>query len=269
MIENHYLQVNASGLVITVSLNGVPLVVDNDGEGIQETVPANLWLKKEDNILFVTAKLPEAKDVDAEKGEELPTETVREYDVIFFHHQSGAESPQSAQILSQLSWPDSEIPEIYPNSRSEKIEQTFLNIPRSLLWSQAATLTALSVRDKQDIYAIAVQLADLLSQKKLDDAFQLMKYRYDDEALVEGKPAALIKNVVLEMWDSILSQQGPQLQPIVFEELNFDVVGENKLVLVTQSDGYPAIEFEDKIEEISYGIQLMFAKINNRWTIVR
>lgn len=269
MIENYYLQVNARGLEITVFLNGVPLVTDGVGVGIQETVPANLWLKREGNVIQVDIKIPDITDVEPEKGERPLAEKTREYDVIFFLHQSGAESPQVAQPLCQLAWPDPQIPEVYLNSRSENINQTFNNIPRTLLWAQAAVLTTLSVTDKQEIYTIITRLADLLEQKQLEEAFQLMKYRYDDEALVEGKPAIHIKNVVLDMWDSMRSQQGPQLQPIVFEDLIFNIVGEKHLVLVTQSDGYPAIEFEDNVEEISYGIQLIFAKISNRWTIVR
>ena len=59
MKEKYFLQVKANGLGIKVYLNGVPLVEEPEGFGIQETIPVNYWLMHKENSLHVQLTHPE------------------------------------------------------------------------------------------------------------------------------------------------------------------------------------------------------------------
>lgn len=260
MKEKYFLQVKADGVGISVNLNGVPLIDEPEGLGIQETIPINYWLMHKDNSLNVTLTHPEVV-TEENKFEEAQ--------VILFVHDQSSDSPKIAKQIAILEWPLPGVKRVYPYNWSTKIAETIPLTLGSLLWYKTSAIMAVDQVAKSSIYNLIRHISELIRQRNFDDAFKFLRLKYQDEALLENKSVDQVELAVKELWEFMTSLQGLKLQNISIEDLDFSIVGRQHLVQVSRKDGAPPILFEDTEDEVFYGVPLFFANINNQWIAIR
>jgi len=267
MIDIYFLKVSATGLGILIQLNGVPVVVEPEGFGFEETMPVNQWLKSDNNTLQVSLIRPEPDAEDeADSG---GTGEPEEAQVSLFLHQQGADAPTPALVLAELNWPSAGVTPTYPHDWSQPLTGP-LNVPPGMsLWNRTVPIGGIDTHAQQSMHQIAVNVAKLLSQKNLEEAFRFMGIKYQDEAIAEGKPPERIKAAVIELWEYMVSIPDIRLEEMAIDMFDFDLVGEQHLVKMARKDGMPAILFEDAEDETVFGIPLYFSKIGDQWVIIR
>lgn len=267
MIDLYFLKVSASGLTVLVHLNGVPVVVDQDGFGIEQTLPVNQWLRPDQNTLSITLDLPspDPDDEDAEEIGDMP-QTAQ---VSLFLHQQGASSPTPAVTLAQFDWPIAGQRPAYPHTWSQPLEGP-VNVPPGMtLWNRTKPVSSVDAQARNAIYGLATTVAKLLREQRLDEAFQYLSLRYRDEAIAEGKPPEQIKTAVIEMWQVMVGIPDIGLAEMPIDAFEFNLVGDQHVVEMVRKDGMPAILFEDEEDETIYGIPLYFSVVDNQWVIIR
>jgi len=263
MKDNYYLEVSASGVGIVVELNGVPVVKEFDGEGYQEALPVNAWLRKSANTLKVSLLPPVPDEEDPQPiGEQVVM-------VKLFLNQAGAQSIEVAKVLSVFTWPLLDIPSLIPYQFQDVIREPIATPSAMTLWNQTKAVNTLSPRDHQFMFESIQHFSSLLLAKNYDQAFKFMGLKFNDQALTSIHPASELKAAVVEMWEHLLSMEEVKLQKVGLQDLKFEVVGDGHLVEVTRIDGAPAILFEDVDEEMMYGIPLYFGMVNEQWRILR
>jgi hypothetical protein len=268
MTDSYFLQVDAGQLSIAVYLNGISMLVEGRGLGIHETQPVNLWLKPSNNVLQVMLTQPEIQRVKSPTDSSVESQSEK-VDINLFLHDKAKNIPTILKSLAHFQWPLAGVSSVYPYRWSYPIAAQISGLPTSLLWGYAAHTENLSPVDRQAMTSIIFSLAGLLQQKRLEEAFQIMRFRYQDEAVAEGKPIARIKSAVLELWEVMLGNDSLEYLPVPNEQLLFAVVGEKNIVRVSKENGSPAIEFIDRSAKNTYGIPIYFASINGQWIIIR
>ncbi|GAA6172873.1 hypothetical protein NBRC116592_25430 [Colwellia sp. KU-HH00111] len=260
MKEKYFLQVKANGLGIKVYLNGVPLVEEPEGFGIQETIPVNYWLMHKENSLHVQLTHPEVV------SEENQTE---EAQVILFVHDQSSDSPKIAKEIAIFEWPLTDVKQTFPYNWSIKIDKIIPLTLGSLLWYKTSAIQTVDESAKLSIYNLIRHVPDLIRNRNFDEAFKFLRLKYQDEAILESKPLNQIESAVKELWQFMTSIQGLKLHSVSIDDLDFSIVGRQHIVQVSRKDGAPAILFEDTDEEVFYGIPLFFANINKQWIVIR
>ncbi|MES3022230.1 MAG: hypothetical protein V4857_11685 [Pseudomonadota bacterium] len=270
MIDRYFLEVsvNVRNVAIAVTLNGVLLVEEREGRGYRETLPVNHWLKRSNNLLQVT--LTSARSVGSSPAaQDSAPAKKNQVEVTLFLHDTKAETPKSALNLAQFVRPSNGAPISAPHAWSQSIATTLQNLPATRLWQYATPLDGLSQQDRQEMSAVVHLLGRSLSQKRLEEAFQLMQIRYLDEATAQDKDPLRLKNAVLKLWRDMLAADGIQYREAPADQLKFQIMGEQNLVQVCRADGSSALKFELPAEGLSYEIPTYFALISKRWMIVR
>lgn len=267
MIDLYFLKVSASGLTVLVHLNGVPVVVDQEGFGIDQTLPVNQWLRPDQNALSITLDLPspDPDDEDADEVANMP----QSVQVSLFLHQQGASSPTPAVTLAEFTWPEAKVTPKYPHTWSQPLTGPVTVPPGMALWSRTQPVSSVDAQVVNAIHGIATTVAKLLREQRLDEAFQYLSVRYRDEAIAEGKPPEQIKSAVLEMWQVMVGIPDIGLAEMPIDAFDFNLVGDQHVVEMVRKDGMPAILFEDEEDETIYGIPLFFSRIDNQWVIIR
>ncbi len=265
MLQQFFLHVDTTGLAVEIRLNGIPLVKDAEGSGFQETQPVNIWLKTGDNSLSVHLSAPETSKTEAPLE---PTGTSAQ--VRLFRHRKGSAAPDPAEVLVNFSWsPDNNNPGVTSHEWQETVDIPQESLPKSILWSQAQSISSISEQDKQGMFKSLNALATALNQNRFEDAFLMMQSRYQDEASSNEKPLERVKSAVLELWTMMRSEPGLNMDLPKFDELRFEVIGQDNLVHIHWPDHEAPIMFSDNENEIGYGIVLYFASIDGKWIIAR
>lgn len=270
MKDNYYLEVSVSGLGIVIELNGVPIVKELNGEGYQEALPVNSWLRKSVNTLSVSLLPPVPYEDEDEDEDEYPQPIGEQVAIVkLFLNQAGSQSIEVAKVLSVFTWPLLDIPSLVPYQFKDVIREPIVMPSGMTLWNQTKVINTLSPRDRQFMFESIQHFSSLLLAKNYDQAFKFMGLKFNDQALTSIHPASELKAAVVEMWEHLLSMEEVKLQTVGLQDLKFEVVGDGHLVEVTRIDGAPAIMFEDVDEEMMYGIPLYFGMVNEQWRILR
>ena len=267
MLQHFFLQSDFFGLAITILLNGVPIVIDTTGDGYQETQPVNIWLKPGENKLSVQLDQVGNLEGGTTLGSVDSSAKIR-----LFRHREGSVRPDPVEVLANFSWPliDTDIDirkDQYEWSKTVVIPQGY--IAETIQWSRSQSVGSLLIEDKQKIFQLLSRLALALQEKKFEHAFSMMKVKFQDEAVSNGKSLARVKSSVLELWQMMSDTPSLEMRLPSFEELQFHIVGRRNLIVVDWPGHESPIMFIDNEREIGYGIDLYFAIIDGAWVITR
>lgn len=255
-IQRFYLEVSSEGAAIAVSLNDVPLLVDDQGKGLATVMPVNEWILPGANKLQLFVAWPE--DRQYEPG-------LAYVSAMVFIANPRAEFPEPGVLLGKLVWPVPGIPELYPAPLSLPFE--IEKAPPSTLWTDAAIIEEIKDQDRQQILDLIEQVRSGLMAGDLGRVFDLMKYRFTDDALINGSTLERLREVSLSQWAAMRQEPNLVSKPLTMNHADFSIVGGKRLVKVTGPNNAEPVRIESD-ESIS-SVELYFAKIRDKWAIVR
>ena len=255
MTDFYYLSVNAKGIHTTVLLNDVPLVNLKDGSSIVTEVPVGGWLIPGLNTLNII-------------GRALPgSETITgEVSVSVFQHDNSFDFPTAKKTYAALNFP-LETSDLNQTVESVKLEFQFKEPTKIRLWKDAQVIIELTEKDKAEIMDLVNQFGQSVINGDIENAIFLQQYKINDDSLSEGTDAEEIKHAVKANYGWLKSQKGIRLHPHNKEHLNFSLMGNEKVVKITEQSDNEIIRLES--DELMFEIPVFVSKINGKWTIVR
>lgn len=256
----YFLNFQSQQLATSVNLNGIPLFSDLNGQGGGITMPANPWILPEGNKLGI--------EILSETGENPRLEAQ------LFIHDNESSSPKVGQMLASFSYPFPEEIPVIPLPLKKKIpiaDEFLIKLPPAKLWSEAETINSLTEEDKQTILTLADEVTKAFAEKNITRLYELMEYRYTDQALASYHDPKDIKEVVYDQFEWIFDKASDKIMPIPMdkEKVSFTLAANNKLVLLHRKKGNKAVIFDDPIEKNLTSIDIFASRINGKWCITR
>lgn len=257
----HYLEVTTYGLHAEIGVNGVPLVTDEIGEGLQTMMPVNEFLRRGPNVLTARIDLPpgaaEAGVPDAEIVAKLcladPTAVGR---------------PKAATVLAEFRWPSSGLPEqsVLPRTFSEPFDLP--NAPDLRLWSESEALQELTSSDKDDIVSVVECFREAIVAGKHEDAYALTEIKFEDEIRANGGDPEQLRSTVMEQFGWLSTQASGDSDRVTSANREFHVCGDNRMVHVAQPDSPNAFDIIGAAG-MKASVRVYVARVSGEWAIVR
>jgi hypothetical protein len=259
MIPAYYISVKSQNVISRVGINDVPLVVDNEAEGILTSEPVNYWIQPSGNRLTISLQWPQ--DRELVRGQARVQAEV-------FLADPQAEIPKPGEVIARFSWPDPEIEESYPYTHS--IELKGMTPPPTKFWVAAEKLATLKEEDKSEILSLVEAFRDELLAKRSDAAFAYLEYRYADEALAEGQDPGELREAVTEQYAWMMQMDGElESDRLEYDKSRFSIVANGLIVHVVREDGRPAVVLSNEDQDLEFEIPIFVGKIRGKWTIAR
>ncbi len=261
MTRRFFLQVRALGAASVVSVNDTRTVVDPDAEGIAVIDPVDTWIKARENTLAVELSWPEEQEFVAGRAS---------MEAELFIADPASERPKPGRVLARVVWPPSahlDREEDYPATLQEAFEVEVP--PPTQLWQEAEVVHALGSWDRQEIFARVAELQRALATAQADEAYQLLSYRYAEEARAEGKPERRIKAAVLEGYRDMFGLGTLDFAPVGEEHLALRPHEDRQVVQVTRQGQPFTIMALHRPSGTGFGIPVFAARIRGEWVIVR
>lgn len=265
MIRRYFLQARASGGAALIRLNDAPVVADLTAAGVVACDPVDPWIKPGRNLLQVDLDLPR-----------LPPE--REFapgqvrlELTLFVADPDAECPRPGQVLWHYRWPEpglAEQQQSYPVQRQLPLDLPHA-APDTLLWQEAEPAGPLQAADQQQILGLVDSLRAALAGGEPEQAYQLLSYRYADEARAEGKPEAHIRDAVLDGYRQMLSWGPLEFAPVDAQQLALRPHADGLVVHVMRPGYQLALLALHRPSGSGFGIPAFASRIRGVWTLVR
>ncbi|GIW72596.1 MAG: hypothetical protein KatS3mg102_2138 [Planctomycetota bacterium] len=256
MTELFYLRVESAGVAMRAGLDDAPLAWDLSGEGLYLPRPINQWLRSGTNALTVLVSAPTDPELAA-VGARLRAEV--------FLHDSASPTPRPARVLARFRWPQEGLAESYPYAA--RIAFELPQAPPVRLWAEAEPIAALGPQDRGAILEQTRALASAIAERRYEQAWRLVAYRYEEEARASGLELARLREQVLQQYAMIAEQPGCRLLALPEEDLELELVAGRRLVLVSRRRHPEAIAFEDALG--AWRIGVYFARLGGHWVIAR
>lgn len=249
------------GVASIFRINDATVVVDLDADGIGVVEPIDTWMKPGDNSLDVELRWPGGQDFVAGRAD---------VEAELFLADSTSDSPRPGRVLARVQWPppghlDQE--DHYPLHLQYHFEIS--PPPPTRLWQEAERITQLGQLDRTQIFQRVADLRRALMTQQPNQAYDLLAYRYAEEARAEGKTEGQIRAAVLEGYSKMYS----------FGHLDFEPVDEQSLILRPHADrqvvhvmreGYQfAFIATHTPSDTCFGIPVFMARVRGEWIIVR
>ena len=263
----YYLDYDGSRLAYQVGVNGIPVGIEPDGEPRKGLRSVNAFLKPGDNEL--TAFLDWPRGVNYAPG-------VASLAARVFEADPAHEMPKPLRTLADFRWPipaDEKrnrpaVPEAYPYRA--RVPFANLDVPELALWTRAEPIEGgtLEPTDRLDLANFINEFQRRLAGREYEAAYEMARFRYEDEARALYKPPEQMREMVIGMYAELEQMPGAQPVPFDAEAGNFEVVGEDLLAMVSRADGGRCVQFRTE-EGRTLPMQVMFAKVAGAWTIAR
>lgn len=253
-MELYYLNLETKNAIVTVLLNGAPIIKSTEIDSISAIEPVNSWLLNDHNILSVVIESPH------------PTEEsyMPSVSASIFTHDNGSETPHPREILSKLVFVGDEEAN-YPLTVSDEIQKTFSN--KTKLWQEAIAITDLNGSDKEFIISLVNAFSTSLITNDVEKAIKLQRYKIEDDALAENKTFEQIENAVKVNYQWLAKQTGLIAQPLSIDNAEFTMCYNNKLIYVQRDNKEEAVALES--DDLFFDVPIYVAKISGEWKIVR
>ena len=261
MTRRFYLNVRVLGVASTVSVNDALVSVDLEADGVVVTDPVDTWIKAGENLLQVELRWPEGQPFVTGQAEAEAT---------LFITDPGSDSPRPGRVLARIEWPPAghmEEEDNYPLRRQATFQTS--PVPPTRLWQEAETVTQLGQWDRAEIFKRVTDLRQALMSEQPERAFDLLSYRYAEEARAEGKPEARIWAAVLEGYRDMFSFGHLDHAPVDEQNLILRPLSDGKVVHVMREGYMDAILALHRPSGTGFGIPVYMARIAGQWTIVR
>jgi hypothetical protein len=258
MKAHYYITAKSLGLVTAIDLNDVPLIRDPKAQGIITDELINKWIAPVGNSITVSLAWPPRTSFQAGKAR---------CEVSVFIADPQAEAPKPGQMLFSFKWPSENQPEVYPFTLQKEI--VISEAPGTNLWKDAPEIREITPADKQSMVRLIENFRGALLRGDAEGAFEIMRYRYAEEALAENKDVEPVRNAVIEQYRWLLEKSDLETVPVEEAKLVFRTVGKNKVVWVSDGGSLPALSVRERQKGRSFGFEFYFAQIGGGWKVVR
>lgn len=257
MVFHYYLSIRSIGVLCRLEINGALQFSDTTGLGGSVTKAINYWLMPSANHLSLSLK-PATRSL-ANPG------PVAKVELSYFEADPDQEYPTPLRILHQFTWEEESGPSLpYLHETPIPCDPA----PPTRVWGEATPLQTLEASDKQALIDLANSLCDHIMAGRSEEAYGLVSYRYQEEALADGKDEALNHKIVVEQYTWLHGLKGLSAQKPSEATTQFRILAAQKLVVLESPDGRPGLIFKSD-EPMTVGIQLYAAKIKGEWHLVR
>lgn len=253
----YYLSLQCNGVVCSIELNGVVIVEDKSGNGINADIPVNSWIMPSDNVLTM--------NVYSEVSDDNHLETK------LFIHDNESMRPTAKATLAESKYPVEPIGILPLSLPIPILDEKFEFIPDTKLWNEAEQIAELSEQDKTDILTLAENVRQAIANKDAEKAYGLLKYRFNDMATADFHTPEKIKEVAIKQYEWIFGEASEETfsEPLTIENSTFKIAANNKLVLLYGDSGRDAVVFTDPVNQDITAIDVFASKINGEWTVTR
>lgn len=253
----YYLDVESVGLISSIGLNDVPILQDRIGSRLRSVRPVNQWIRPGDNTLHIFGSWP--KGVEFKGGKAFVSASV------FIANPESESIPEPLVTLAKLAWPAAPAPEVYPMRLSIpfKVEHA----PPLKLWTDAQKVESIEKTDHTTMVRIAGELASAIAGGRGEAAFDLVKYRYDEEDRAYGKPEGHYRKTVVDQYGWIASHPDLKVQPLTAEGSAVRLFGQGTIALLERDPSAEAVILTS--DATRFRIGCYFSKIAGAWKIVR
>ncbi len=268
MAETYYfLDYDGSRLVYRVGVNGIPVGIEPAGEPLKGVRSINAFLKPGQNELTTFLDWPRGRNY-------VPGVASLEAQV--FEADPAHQMPTPLRTLARFRWPvpaDEKlgrpaVPEAYPYQSRVPFEA--VDAVELALWTEAEPIAGgtLSPTDRLDLANAINEFQRLLAAREYEAAYEIARFRYEDEARALYKSPAQMRQTVIDMYSDL--ERVPGVQPVPFDpdSANLQVVGEDRLVLASRADGTRCVLFRNE-EGRTLPMHVMFARVDQQWVIAR
>lgn len=261
MPDFYILDVESTGALARIGVNGAPLALDATGEGQVITRQINEWIMPKDNALSVFLQWPPGKEYKS---------GVATAKAVVYRNDPGSPTAKPAPEgnLAQFGWPARLLPEVYPFPFN--VPFVVHDPPPALLWTQAEEIKELSAQDKTDIVALVAQLRAAILAGKPQDALALCQYKFDDVARANGGDLTRARQNAAVQLGVLCRLKEPASPVFDLRRAVFQIACKNKVVCVTSGPADEPIVLREKDNTTSvFAIDVFVSRIKGVWTIVR
>lgn len=260
-MPRYLIQIRTAGLSAVIGINRSHIVVDREGTGATLVREVNEWIMPRGNRLSV---LLAAREHGAP---EAPDPAVA---VQVFIARPGDRHHAVQTTLAEFGWP---LPaaQAAPLPHLADIPFAVQDAPPARLWGEADKLTGLATSDMDEIVALVERLRRAIEQRRLDEAYALVEYRYRDLARANGEDYATLAAGVRGLYQDLFNEPRLHVEPLSRAGAGFSLVADNQVVLVSRGPARDALRAEAGTapQRRFYGFPIYVARIQGRWTIVR
>ena len=253
----YYLSLQCKGVVCSIELNGVVIVEDKTGNGINADIPVNAWIMPSGNVLTM--------NVYAEISEDNHLETK------LYIHDNESMRPTPKVTLVETSYPVEPIGILPLTIPLPILDEKLEYIPETKLWSEAEQIEELSDQDKTELLSLAESVRQTMDKKDAAGTYQLLRYRFDDMARADYHSPEKIKEVAIKQYEWVFDEASSETtsEQLTIENAKFKIAADNKLALLHHETGREAVVFTDPINQDITAIDIFASKINGEWVITR
>lgn len=261
MTDRYYLFMRAQNVASITRLNHAIIAADLSGDGLVTAEPVDVWVKPERNLLEVELRWPQGREFSPGQAS---------YEALLYIADPDCEYPQPGTELASFRWPapmTTDREEHYPHRHAQFVFYPVVHNTR--LWEEAEPLGELGEDDRQQIVQLVDRLRGALAGGQPEQVYQLLSYRYAEEARAEGKDEDRIRAAVLDGYQDLYSMDNLDFPPVDAAALHLDPHGDGLVVHVTREAHGPAVLARDPASGLTFGIPIFMARVGAAWTIVR
>jgi hypothetical protein len=269
MADQYILDVESRRVGARIGVNGVPLAVDNIGEGQRMVRGINEWIlpkyldkdkEVQPNELTMHLFWPPGKDYHP--GEAFARASV-------YIAAEGSTSPQPRIMLAELNWPALGGLEAYPYTG--RLPFSIYDAPPTRLWAEAQQIEELTNNDREQIWQVVENFRSVLApMQSREAAYDITAYKFEDQARADGLELKRLRAMALIQYGVFRQFASPVTNELSFEQLNFQIMADRKVVLVTDGpENEVFVLYEEAKPEIKYAIDVYVSRIAGEWRIVR
>ncbi|RHX93094.1 hypothetical protein DLM75_00120 [Leptospira stimsonii] len=238
-------------MIGSIEFNGMSILSESKGDDVSGQIDLNVWILPGVNKIKVKGLKKRKED-----------EVAPRIKAVLYLGQKG-QFPDEGQKIAGYEWEEATGLKV-KLPIEEVITFTPTEIPPSDLWKSAEVIQ-LNAEDKEKIQKLITDLFDGFQKKDEKKLLQLMEFRTKEFARARYiSPDEEIKDLKKGV-KSILKSVGGKLDKLELNDLQYQLIADNKVVSVFTKAGNSPIESK----KIGFSIPLFLSKIQGEWVISR
>ena len=250
-------KIEKNGLLLTLLINDVPIVLFSRHTDVDITEQLNRWIKPGKNILSIYLHWPGGISYSPDEARfYLRLEAV----------EIGRKFRETPPLIEFI-WPNTEREvEKYPYETQVAFDVESQDSPPSRLWREA-TQVVIDEVTRQTIIDLILQLHQALQAKNTQVLSTLLDFKGIDSGVSHYLTQEDSRKSQLEFFQFFFDIPNWQMLPLKIDALEFHLLSEQRLILVSRPGMEPALQSNDAGPRLL--LPLYFAQIDGQWLVVR
>lgn len=257
----YLLKGKSHGVAVRAGVNGSATLLDRKAAGIVVGRQVNEWIRPADNVLAGLIFTPPGGVTP--EGTSTPARDASVSVAVYAVGPDGL-PPPGVPPLAAFRWPLPVGPRVVPFPFRIPFK-----VPVAVdtqLWKRATRVESLGDLDRDQIVRLVNELYAALAAGNGPAVWDLLRLRYEDEAMVEGFAVDDMRAVVSQQ-SAVFRRFGNRYTPLEAGRATLTPVADGYLWLVTRGALDPAIVFEN--DQMRLAMEVYVAKVDGRWVVAR